>query len=137
MGYTHYFGPTNISIDDFKIIAMYAQKCYEQSDIQIAFEFDEPSMPPVFALNLIRFNGIGNSGCETFVITPNQPWDFCKTRQRPYDGLVVAILCIVNHITHGSVNISSDGFAEDWQYGLGLARQATGIHDMALPPRIE
>ena len=72
---------------------------------------------------MIRFNGKGEEGHETFMLTPDsQEFNFCKTAQKPYDIVVVAILCLLAHHTSG-VTVSSDGGISDWTDGLALAQR--------------
>lgn len=86
---------------------------------------------PVFSLN-----GAGYETCETFTVFKNRPapqlnekgrnrfFDFCKTRQLPYDTAVTAVLCVFESLFPKHVDVSSDGSPSDWVEGLDLARRA-------------
>lgn len=101
---------------------------------KLAFEYDEPEREPVFSENLIRFNGVGDEGHETFVVTPSaRDFEFCKTARKPYDTAVVAILCLLHH--HTEIEVSSDGVPEDWWRGLEFARRIEPA--CQLPPKIQ
>ena len=88
----------------------------------ICFEYDEPEKDPEFTAELIRFNGKSGEGHETFLLTADpSDFNFCKTAQKPYDIVVVAILCLLAHRTN--VEVSSDGGISDWTDGLALAQR--------------
>jgi len=71
---------------------------------------------------MIRFNGKDDEGHETFMLTPDpSDFNFCKTAQKPYDLVVVAILCLLAHRT--DTGVSSDGDRSDWAEGLKLAQR--------------
>lgn len=92
---------------------------------------------PLIDAERICFNG--SPACETFWIardfntkypdrTPGDDglyWDFVKTRQLPYDRVVVAALTALKvHLP--ATQLSSDGGREEWEPGLALFRTATG-----------
>ena len=107
----------------------------------------------------IRFNGYGEEGHETFLITKKKrakadyeeqeaydrqgAFDFCKTAQKPYDKYVVAVLCALYNIEvkewplgDGKImSISSDGNTEDWTEGLFHAVRSTRKDEMYCPIR--
>ena len=78
---------------------------------------------PVITKKRIALNGYGNTGCESFILMKNKreaaEWerkrennavfDFCKTRQLPYDAVVVSILFAANKIAPDALHPSSDG----------------------------
>lgn len=82
----------------------------------IAWEETDPDKPPEVTNNLIRFNGIGEKGHETFYFSRTKEEDspvwFCKTARKPYDALVVAALCILKKHFGNRIRVSSDG---DWK----------------------
>jgi hypothetical protein len=80
--------------------------------------------------DFICFNGIGEDSCENFYLKSGRDFAFCKTRRSPYDIYVVAILCLVDHFDLAKV--SSDGDLEDWQPGIDLAKEITGL-DIGTP----
>lgn len=72
----------------------------------------------------IAFNGMGNEGCETFIIEKNPDdmgeFNFCKTNDRPYDLMVTATLLLCAGYAEGALDIGSDGEDEDWQPAVDL-----------------
>ena len=107
----------------------------------------------------IRFNGYGEEGHETFLITKKKrakadyeeqeaydrqgAFEFCKTAHKPYDKYVVAVLCALYNIEvkewplgDGKImSISSDGNTEDWTEGLFHAVRWTRKEEMYCPIR--
>lgn len=56
------------------------------------------------------FNGFGDDAHETFYLTYNDyTFNFCKTRSKPYDDVVVACLFSMMYHALDAYNISSDG----------------------------
>ena len=103
----------------------------------------------------IRFNGYGEEGHETFLITKKKrakadyeeqeaydrqgAFEFCKTAHKPYDKYVVAVLCALYNMAgqkewplgDGKImSISSDGNTEDWTEGLFHAVRSTRKEEM-------
>lgn len=129
MGYTHYFACTNpcppewwtAICEDFR--KLQATALLLGQPLAIQREADDPS-PPYIGPDGIRFNGIGKDACETFLLRPHsEGFNFCKTRARPYDLAVTALLCLVHYHAPDVWNIESDGSIVDWTPGLTLARQ--------------
>ena len=107
----------------------------------------------------IRFNGYGEEGHETFLITKKKrakadyeeqeaydrqgAFEFCKTAHKPYDKYVVAVLCALYNMEvkdwplgDGKImSISSDGNTEDWTEGLFHAVRSTRKDEMYCPIR--
>jgi hypothetical protein len=109
----------------------------------------------------ICFNGIGDEGHETFLITKKKrvkedyeeqhaydkkgAFNFCKTAHKPYDKYVVAVLCALynlsdappqsNRSAHPMSEITSDGNTEDWTEGLFHAVRSTRQEEMYCPIR--
>ena len=108
----------------------------------------------------IRFNGYGEEGHETFLITKKKrakadyeeqeaydrqgAFEFCKTAHKPYDKYVVAVLCALYNMAgqkewplgDGKImSISSDGNTEDWTEGLFHAVRSTRQEEMYCPIR--
>jgi hypothetical protein len=90
-------------------------------------------------------NGSENSGsCEDFVLrehfmdyfnTDNEQssFDFVKTRQYPYDTVVTACLIVLKYRMKDLIGVSSDGDASDWEEGLALAQEVTGLKSLKIP----
>lgn len=107
MGYTHYWDQKkSFTPKQWKGILDDAKSILELNKI------------PVEDLHLtedvIRFNGVGDDGHETFIVKrmKSQEFNFCKTAQKPYDLLVGLVLARINHYAKGVLAISSDG---DWE----------------------
>jgi len=109
MGYTHYFTSGKDSESDKYMEALpIVQKILNKYSDIIQYERDDPK-PPQCDEELIRFNGIGDDGHETFLIkNGGSDWDFCKTARKPYDIVVCEVLLVLNHFIP-SMSFSSDG----------------------------
>lgn len=95
------------------------------SPCPLVFEYDEPWSAPEISEENIIFNGVEDDGHETFVLSPGKGFSFCKTAYKPYDVVVTAILALADH--YNICSVSSDGNKDDWQAGVDLVFQATGI----------
>ena len=140
MGYTHYYYQTKsipqkkweqIAIDAMKVVEF----C-EDSGIELRYECDINKAPEI-SDTMIRFNGHGNQGHETFVLFKKKPkqeaWQrnsppndnkyfyFCKTAHKPYDVAVGLVLLIVNKHAKEVLEIISDG---DWECEWDVIRQS-------------
>lgn len=154
MGYTHYWRrPEVIPAEAF---AAYSEACkgvctdhelhmalklrYGMDWPVLAYESDEPSNPPVFTKELVRFNGVRELGHETFYVkrifdpsTSSRPsevlhFEFCKTAQKPYDIAVVACLALLQHYCP-EVVLSSDGSTDELAAGHWVAEMyLAGVH---------
>lgn len=130
MGYTHYWNHTKPITPELIDAAKKILAKVQERGILLAFEYDHPTDPPVANSEGIRFNGIGDEGHETFHFRPGVAFAFCKTACKPYDVVVVAMLATIDHL--GLAEVSSDGNVSDWQDGVRLAREATGL-DIRVP----
>lgn len=131
MGYTHYFpAQRDFTPDEFARLGDAARKIIAQASqgvtpVQLAAEYDDPTEPPQIDGELIRFNGAGEEGYETFYLPRcREGAIFCKTAHRPYDVVVVAVLIAADTIAPGALTITSDGEPDEWQAGLTLASRA-------------
>lgn len=129
MGYTHYWTtPTFFTpefLSDVRLILAHAP-------CPLAREYNEPSEPPLVADDFIAFNGVGSDGHETFYLDSSN--GFCKTEHKPYDIVVVAILALAAH--HKICQPRSDGDSKNWQAGVVLASNATGLN-IQIPDTVE
>jgi len=132
MGYTHYWKLPEIDEETWaKIQAASKEVVAEVPNLQ--YEFSDAG-PPVVGPDIIRFNGKGQDGHETFYVERANPggFNFCKTARKPYDEAVTAVLCIVGHhlTKEGTLKdpyyISSDGYFSDWGEGRELATKVLG-----------
>lgn len=126
MGYTHYFSSQrNFTDAEWAALTSITRKIVlsVKNSIPLAFECDDENTPPLIDNEQIRFNGVGDDGHETFIVSKKHSSDFnfCKTAQKPYDEVVVAVLCAANSIAPSALDISSDGDAGCWKNGCALA----------------
>ncbi len=134
MGFTHYWtkqqDPTpeqwNAFTEAFQLIRRETQTkalINNRALPTIQFESDDAS-PPQIDDNVVRFNGVGKDGHETFLLDPTfDDIEFCKTARKPYDLWVVVALTLLNHFAPGCWDIGSDGDASDWADGVNLVQQ--------------
>lgn len=90
----------------------------------------------------INVNGSERVGqCESFILrehlNQNEAFNFCKTGRYQYDTVVTACLIILKHYLKDAVSIGSDGYAHEWNDGLILARQLTGLKTLSIPSQID
>lgn len=133
MGYTHYYRTTpNIPSDKWAKLTTAVNKVLaDQTILRQEFNMDEP---PMVNDEVIRFNGIGEDGHETFYLakndTPaewsenqNEVFNFCKTARKPYDKYVTAVLFLAKiHLTD-DIRLGSDGYISEWQNGVDLVNE--------------
>ena len=111
MGYTHYWRQlrdfTDTEWQELTRLAklITADGVLDQTLSTVEFNIDNEQ---------ICFNGVGDNGHETFIITKKKrakadyeeqeaydrqgAFEFCKTAHKPYDKYVVAVLCAIYHI---------------------------------------
>lgn len=125
MGYTHYWeGKAEATPELLENV----KRVMNMADVPLAnWAGDEGTLPEVNTAE-IRFNGVGDGHCETFVIEFGEDTDFgfCKTGRAPYDVVVVAILELVQAANADTFRWSSDGTDEDHKAGRELAFSAEG-----------
>lgn len=127
MGYTHYWYADKKNIDSQQYAAALkdiAKIVTNQKAILAGPNGDgKPSMR-----STIAFNGIGGDSHESFILPslPSnfEPFDFCKTAQKPYDIVVVACLARLAEVP--GFRIESDGSAEELKDGTALASKILG-----------
>lgn len=149
MGYTHYwYRPKAIPVatwEKFRADVCLLTNTWNKAETperRVAYEYDQPGKLPTANKNQVRFNGIGEGGHETLIIErviPKADWDrpsfrggpkteeftFCKTAEKPYDGLVVACLIALHHHVP-ETNVSSDGDDGDWAKGRTFCQDILG-----------
>jgi hypothetical protein len=114
MGYTHYWqhGCLSDAVRKGWEAAMPAIRdiLHRHKEI-LRLEYDKPSLRPLLdQLNfLIKFNGKGEDGHETFVVDLSRPdHAFCKTARKPYDLPVCEVLLVLLWNIPG-FSVGSDG----------------------------
>jgi hypothetical protein len=142
MGYTHYFTQkrdfTAAEWQTFTdgVKGMIKSLNRPKRRKRLVWEYDEVSREPQVDDNLVRFNGCGEDGHETFLVTRQRPalrpglpddllgFAFCKTARKPYDVAVTACLTVLASL--GTHEVSSDGEGYEWLDGMDLAVQHWG-----------
>ena len=133
MGYTHYWELPEIDRKTWKEIQSGAEAVIAATNARLNYEFNDPD-PPLVGSDVIRFNGHGSAGHETFFLERDglRGFNLCKTARKPYDEAVTAVLCIVgHHLTKAGTlkdpyYISSDGYFSEWGEGRELATKVLG-----------
>ena len=134
MGYTHYWEPTRSFNDlEWKEISSKASKLLTEAGVPVQLEDDNPR-PPRIDEDVILFNGVGEDGHEPFCLSrkPNSTFEFCKTARKPYDVLVCSVLLIAHKVASDALDISSDGYAEEWLPAVDLLTRIFD-EDFSLP----
>lgn len=129
MGFTRYWERPDkpVSADKWNALTRDVRKIFAMHKGLIAMEYDLPDREPVVDDTVIRFNGIGEDGHETFRLTRNfeqQSWrrkgeshsSFCKTARKPYDEVVAAVLSCVEHHLGDIFKVSSDDDDDNFSY---------------------
>ncbi len=134
MGYTHYWRTDDLSECDELIMEEASgviRKILEKYSDMVQFEEDCEKKPECNN-RIVRFNGIGEDGHETFWFDcMSRGFSFCKTARKPYDIVVCEILLVLKSFMPNLV-ISSDGFGgdeveEEWVNAIGNVKEY-GIH---------
>ena len=126
MGYTHYWRKPEQPFTDnqwnkLKEIAHIVNDiCRNELGIPLWFEYDDPRRMSV-TNQLIRFNGAGDDGHETFYFERKFPsgFNFTKTALKPYDAAVVAMLCAASEC-NPYFEWTSDGSTLEHRKGIEL-----------------
>lgn len=148
MGYTHYWTQLrDLSAREWATATADIRTILKQAQLDgIELANGNGEAAPVVTVDHFDFNGVGDDAHETFYITRlkgtkveykghNPAWHFCKTRQKPYDVPVTAVLCyLATALPTPAFSVSSDGDPEDWQAGLALAKKALPKLDVLTVP---
>lgn len=122
MGYTHYWNG-GITPEEWTELLPIAKAIIEASDVPLQYEWDVASEPEV-SDEVIHLNGVDDEGHEMFFLTPHpSTFSFCKTDEKPYDEVVVAILIAADTISP-TFSWSSDGSGTDHDAGRTLYETA-------------
>jgi len=142
MGYTHYwYQRADVPPETWELIRADVRQLLLATEVPLAYEQDMPMRPPEIGDTLIRFNGVGADGFETFLLIRDiagrrlrrgETFDFTKTNRRNYDGMVCAVLAIAAGHAPQCYRIASDGDADDWAAPLSWASTILG-RAVALP----
>jgi hypothetical protein len=130
MDYTHYWNPSAMTSESYAKALPTVRKIVEDHEDILCFGDD--SYKTLFTHH-VSFNGNGDDGCETFWIARNSArgFEFCKTRQLPYDMPVM--LCLLAFQAHcPELGVKSDGLSgyvdSAWEDALKIAQEKYNLH---------
>jgi hypothetical protein len=91
----------------------------------------------------LKINGKGDLSHEDFTmreyfkenLKPDS-FNFCKTARKPYDVVVVACLIVLANRLPNNFSASSDGYTDEWQAGLELARRVLKDKTLSIPKTV-
>lgn len=147
MGYTHYYrrhSDKSNSAEAYDRFRHGAERIIiecQARGITIADGFGEKAGYWENTESRVAFNGLGADAHETFAweaVSPTEPgarkwvFNFCKTAEKPYDAAVTACLLWLAECYGDAVEISSDGYWEEWRAGRDIFREVFGYD--AKPP---
>ena len=140
MGYTHYWSQSRKFVQaEWTAIRKAVKAITDETDAELCYEYDKEDRAIQIDGQRIRFNGAGDEGHETFIITRSVPaapewrakddpdFQFCKTARKDYDAPVVACLIAIREIVPDAFEWSSDGWLSEHADGLALANKACGL----------
>lgn len=146
MGFTHYWRHGDISKTAWDNIRKDVKKllkslpehsfssggCYADEPLRLQYEWDDDKNPQVNG-EVIRFNGCGDLGHETFMLEriPSGGFNFCKTARKPYDLAVQAVLLIAKH-HDPDFSFSSDGGNDEWRVARDFVKELFGYETQDL-----
>lgn len=155
MGYTHYWGIDDESMVEVNVLEKrYRKAVLECSKFVKAYNdrlksidrYDEGRLSGFTAhCDIGKYDGLKVNGTKEYAhedfclpetVTELIDGDFCKTNRKPYDAVVVACLCILNHYLGPYIKINSDGTRDDWLTGYSLVVLLTDIEDIKIPKSI-
>lgn len=146
MGYTHYFSRVAGNKKNAAKLEKQYKLAIEQCQKIVKFYSDTYGGLSGYTAHTLpgkygglNVNGSGDNGHEDFVM--REHWsenggEFCKTARKPYDVVVVACLIVLKHYMGDDFKVGSDGFAQDWLAGLGLAQHITELKNLRVPSTI-
>ena len=122
MGYSHYWEIyKELPVEKWEA---FKEDCYALLDADSAEGIvwsKKDKIFPYITDDLIVFNGIGQNGFESFSFSRNHgrresdepEFNFCKTRQKPYDKYVVDVLILAEKHFGDLIRVRSDGHWPD------------------------
>jgi hypothetical protein len=139
MGYTHYWYLDEHAVDLSQTavdrLTMLCDAFYRDGVIQLE---EDDIRPPTVCKNMVRFNGVGDDGHETFLWTPpcdgdagrgwpffqaGKVFGFCKTARKPYDVVVCVSLLVLKAEFGKKIVLSTDGEERDWEEAIELFKR--------------
>ena len=151
MGYTHYweFKPPKKGQAD-KTEALYQSALKDCARIVKAYYAVNGGLSgftahtPIGKYGGLKVNGKGDEAHEDFSLREHfkqnleeDAWNFCKTARKPYDVVVVACLIVLKYRLGDRFEVSSDGYSDDWQDGLRLAKNILKLKGLNIPKTIK
>jgi hypothetical protein len=119
MGFTIYITKNDDKAPDMNVrrdICEEVERILGRSD-RVCVEFDEPNEKPEVDEYVIRFNGKGELGHETFYFDfESSEWSVCKTSRKPYTQDVIAVLAVISEHAPGWLSVDSDGGELDFSH---------------------
>lgn len=120
IGYTHYWNlKVDTKVKSLIPILSEIKKVLEPYKKILQYDYKN-GKPIVITQTMIRFNGIGDDGHETFCFKLGDEefrdgfsFSFCKTARKPYDIAVCKVLLLLKSLFKDDLKISSDGFVSD------------------------
>lgn len=109
MGFTRYYkNPKGFTTEQWNSLMVAANQILKSNSVPISEEYDLEDSPPLVENNLIKFNGVGEDGHETFLLMKaKRDFAFCKTARKPYDDVVKAVLKAASDINPNFI-VTSD-----------------------------
>ncbi len=138
MGFTHYFRrPKPLAKKTFKLFVADVRKLVKASaekGVYLADGGGTVGTVPQVDNTIVAFNGMdysdkgGEDGSHETLHIPqggSDGFNFCKTAQKPYDLVVIAVLiALKKHFP--SIELSSDGDQDDWEEGIEFCQNTLG-----------
>lgn len=137
MGYTHYwYRPENIDPQAWRGFVKDAETILALSPVKLAPRRALPTEQEYTRVSptMVRTNGAEPDDYETFLVERStrrhryphgEPvFEFCKTGHRPYDVVVVALLCALK-ANVPETDLQSDGTRAERDAGITLYEHAT------------
>jgi hypothetical protein len=132
MGYTHYYSYEKprrpIGLQKWKPFVADVVKILEHKKVKklVCMELDTPKLPPLISLEKVQFNGKGDNGHETFLLTRAYHGEFCKTARKPYDIAVAATLISARKWLGEDVGSDGDWGMDTWPAARSLHAELFG-----------
>lgn len=122
MGYTHYFENMKRPLTRKEVSVI--KEIIVTSDVEIVGGSGKDGTKAKVTSKEINLNGLNEDSHEDFTLGAKDFCGFCKTAEKPYDVVVVAIL---HYLSQQSVlTWSSDGDEEDHFDGMCLVKKVVG-----------
>ena len=126
MGYTHYWHQKrDLTNDEWSILTTKVREILDATTVALESDILSNGTSYQVTDDIIEFNGFDDEAHETFIINrlkrERSEWtdveqynrdgafDCCKTAQKPYDEVVLAILLVIRDTLGEAFSVSSDG----------------------------